>query len=57
MIKGTNERDASNEQPAHMGAEWTTDYTIPIAIIAAVAALVVVVVALRRRKHGPSSEI
>jgi len=39
-------------------AEWTTDYTIPIAItIAALAALVVVVIALRRRKNGPSSEI
>ena len=44
--------------PRTWTAEWTTDYTIPIAItITAFASLVVVVVALRRRKHDPSSEI
>jgi len=43
--------------PRTLTAEWTTDYTLPIALtIAAIAAVALIIVALRRTKHRRSEE-
>ena len=47
----SNNATLQMNSPRTLTAEWTTDYTIPIAItIVLVAAIVVITVAFRRRK-------
>lgn len=46
----SNNATLQMNSPHTLTAEWTTDYTIPIAITIALIAVIVIVVALRRRK-------